>query len=309
MSDRTSARYAGLPSGSYHFEVAATTDGGKTFSEPTVFSFEIATPTWRAPWFLGLVALVGSGFLIALFAGSARRIRREEARKRQELEARNTVLELEQKALRLQMNPHFIFNALNGIRGLIDGEHDAEARQQISRFATLMRGILNNSRSASITLAEEVKVLDGYLDMERFCQPFDFTYTIELPEGPDPEEVGLPPMLIQPFVENAVLHGLSGRKSAGHLSVSFRAAVPNIAGRAPRFGWMQCFIQDDGVGRAAAAVRNRERSPGHQSVAMDVTRERLRAMGGSMVVEDLTHPDGTPAGTRIILIFPFTENW
>ena len=293
LTVETAVRYAGLPPGYHRFAVQATTDGGKTFGEEAVFELTIDAPLWGKAWFLGLLALLGSGLLVGGFYTFYRRGQQREARERRRLEARNRLLELEQKALRLQMNPHFIFNALNGIRGLVDGRHDAEAREQIGRFATLLRGILNNSRQEHITLAEEVRVLDDYLRMEQFCQPFTFTYAIEVPEEADPEEVSLPPMLLQPFVENAVLHGLAGRNDGGHVSVTF-----SVRGRR-----MQCSVEDNGIGREAAAARKQARAPGHQSVAMDVTRDRLRAIGGRLEITD--RPEG---GTRVEITVP-VETW
>lgn len=293
LTKETAVRFAGLSAGNHTFSVAATTDGGKTFGEPVAYSFAIENPLVRQAWFLGLVALLASGLLIGGFYAFYRRGQQKEAVKRRRLEARNQVLELEQKALRLQMNPHFIFNALNGIRGLVDGKHDVEARDQISRFATLMRGILNNSREETITLADEVKVLEDYLKMEQFCQPFPFTFTITLPEGVDPEEVSMPPMLLQPFVENAVLHGLSGRENAGHIDVIF-----SLRGRR-----MRCLVADNGIGREAAALRRQSRAPGHKSVALDVTRARLQAMKGKLSISDR---DG--GGTTVEVVVP-VETW
>ncbi|MEM6772777.1 MAG: histidine kinase, partial [Bacteroidota bacterium] len=288
-----SIRFADLAPGYHQFEVVATTDGGKTYGAPAYFEVTIESPLYRKPWFLGLVALLGSALLVGGFYAFYRRIQRREAALRRKLEARNQVLELEQKALRLQMNPHFIFNALNSIRGLVDGKHDAEARQQISRFATLMRGILNNSRQDSISLADEIKVLDAYLKMEQFCQPFTFTYALQVPEEIDPEEISLPPMLLQPFAENAVLHGLSGKDEAGHIEVTF-----TLRGRR-----MLCLVEDNGIGRQAAAARQRSRAPGHKSVALDVTRARLQAMKGR-----LTIADREGGGTRVEVLVP-VERW
>ena len=197
------------------------------------------------------------------------------------------------------MNPHFIFNALNGIRGLVDGKNDAEARLQIGRFAKLMRGILNNSRRETIPLSEEISTLTEYLEMERFCQPFDFTYAISPPENVDPEEVSMPSMLLQPFLENAVLHGLSALQGrAGHISVSFI-----MRGRG-----MQCTVSDNGIGRSAAAARKATRPTSHQSVALDVTQARLKTMKGRMKVSDVFAAGGEVAGTRVELFFP-VETW
>lgn len=299
VSDKTSIRYAGLSSGSYNFEVRATTDYGKTWGDAAAFPFAIPTPFWRQGWVWALLALGGIALLIGGFYAFYQRIQRTEARKRKALEAQNQLLTLEQKALQLQMNPHFIFNALNGIRGLVDGKNDAEARLQIGRFAKLMRGILNNSRRETIPLSEEISTLTEYLEMERFCQPFDFTYTISPPENTDPEEVNMPSMLLQPFLENVVLHGLSsltGRK--GHIEVSF-----NMRGRR-----MQCTVSDNGIGRSAAAERKATRPTSHKSVALDVTQARLKTMKGRMEVADVLDAEGKIAGTRVELVFP-VESW
>ncbi|TXF87659.1 hypothetical protein FUA23_17770 [Neolewinella aurantiaca] len=299
VTDETSVRYTSLSAGNYTFEVRATTDGGKTWGETAEYTFAVATPFWRQGWVWSLMALAGIALMVAAFYFFYRRIQRSEARKREEIEAQNQLLSLEQKALQLQMNPHFIFNALNGIRGLVDGKNDAEARRQIGRFAKLMRGILNNSRRETIPLSQEISTLTEYLEMERFCQPFDFTYTISPPENVDPEEVSMPSMLLQPFLENAVLHGLSPLEGrAGHISVSFI-----MRGRR-----MQCTVSDNGIGRNAAAARKASRPTSHKSVALDVTQARLKTMKGRMEVADVLDAEGEVAGTRVELVFP-VESW
>jgi ligand-binding sensor domain-containing protein len=298
----TAVRYAGLAPGRYHFKVRATTDDGKTWGDSAGFSFVITTPLWRQGWFLGLMTLLIAGLVVGGFYTFYRRIQREEARKRQQLEAKNQLLTLEQKALQLQMNPHFIFNALNGIRGLVDGQHDAEARAQITRFATLMRGILNNSRQESISLAEEIATLEEYLKMEQFCQAFEFTFAIIPPDGIEPEEVNMPSMLLQPFLENAVLHGLSAKEGAKHIEVRFLMRPDSYRGR------MQCTVTDNGIGRKAAAARKAGRPTSHKSVALDVTSQRLKAMKGRLDVSDVVDENGDVAGTQIELYFP-VESW
>ncbi|MFK8165132.1 MAG: histidine kinase [Lewinella sp.] len=294
----TAVRYAGLAPGRYHFKARATTDDGKTWGHPAEFSFIITAPLWRQGWFMGLMTLLIAGLLVVGLYTFYRRIQREEARKRQQLEADNQLLTLEQKALQLQMNPHFIFNALNGIRGLVDGQHDAEARAQITRFATLMRGILNNSRQETISLSEEIATLEEYLKMEQFCQAFEFTFAIIPPDDVEPEEVSMPSMLLQPFLENAVLHGLSGKEGAKHIEVRFL-----MRGRR-----MQCTVTDNGIGRAAAAARKASRPTSHKSVALDVTRQRLKAMKGRLEISDVVGEDKAVAGTQIELYFP-VESW
>ena len=246
----------------------------------------------RAAWFLGLVTLFLATAAVGTLYYFYRRGLRREALLRRQLATQNRLLELEQKARQLQMNPHFIFNALNAIRGLVGEGDAAAARHQIASFATLMRGILNNSRAETITLAEEIDVLRRYLEMEQFCQPFPIAYAIHPPAGIDPEEVSLPPMLLQPFVENAILHGLRGRPEGGSVTVRFL-----LRGRR-----MQCTVEDDGVGLAAAAAR-KDRASGHKSVAVAVTRERLQAIGGALEVVERAE-----GGTRVVVEVP-VEFW
>ncbi|OAV45961.1 two-component regulator propeller domain-containing protein [Lewinella sp. 4G2] len=293
LTDERAVRYAGLSPGRYTFLVEATTDGGKTFGEADSYAFVIDTPLFRSGWFLALATLLLIGLIVGVAYGIYQRVQRKEAALRAELETQNTLLSLEQKARQLQMNPHFIFNALNGIRGLVDGQHDAEARAQITKFATLMRGILNNSRQDMITLEEEVDVLREYIEMERFCQNFPIDYRIQIAEELDPEEVSLPPMLLQPFVENAILHGLAGKENGGTITISF-----SLRGRR-----MRCLVEDDGVGRKAAAAKKVNRAANHKSVAVEVTGERLRAAGGSLAISDR---EG--GGTVVEVVTP-VETW
>ena len=293
LTDERAVRYAGLSPGRYTFLVEATTDGGKTFGDTARYVFAIKPPLFRAGWFLGLITLLLATLIIAATYTYFRRAQRREALLREELETRNRLLSLEQKARQLQMNPHFIFNALNSIRGLVTGEKDGEARRQITRFASLMRGILNNSREDTITLADEVKVLREYIEMERFCQNFPIEYAVDLPEGTDPEEVSLPPMLLQPFVENAILHGLAGKEEGGKITVRFR-----LRGRG-----MLCTVEDDGIGREAAAVKRASHNAAHRSVAVEVTRQRLEAAGGRLTIKD------RPAGGTVVEITVPVEVW
>ncbi|WP_116106651.1 histidine kinase [Lewinella sp. IMCC34191] len=287
----TSVRYAGLPGGRYTFTASASTDGGNTWGRPASYRFTIEVPLLLQPWLLITGVALISVLLTGAFYGYNRRMLRRQAVVRSDWEKQNQLLKLEQQARQLQMNPHFIFNALNGIRGLVDRR---EARDQLSRFATLMRGILHNSRQERITLAEEIATLENYLRMEQFCHPHPFTYSIDIPGSVNSEEVSLPPMLVQPFAENAILHGFSGLDRPAELHIAFE-----LVGRRCRIS-----IRDNGVGRAIAGQRQADRQPGHQSVAVGVTQERISAMGGSMTIQD-----GEPHGTVVTLEIPVSYEW
>lgn len=274
-TEQAQVNYASLAPGFYRLWVQAAGDPD-ALSEPVSAVFTIGKPFWET-WTFRLAALA---LLIALaawgFRSYVQRIKSTEARRREQLEVQNRLLQLEQKALQLQMNPHFIFNAFNSIQSLIATRDYDTARQEINRFAKLMRSILNNSRKSSITLQEEVETLQQYLSVEQFCQQNPFTFAIRVADNVDAENLDIPPMLLQPFVENAVVHGVSHLAYPGHIEVSFDLEDHTLI----------CRIRDNGPGREKAALLREAKKPGHQSAAVAVTQERLAAIGGSLVFRD-----------------------
>ncbi|MBL7810475.1 MAG: histidine kinase [Saprospiraceae bacterium] len=290
-TEQAQVNYANLAPGRYRLLVQATTDG-ITFSEPVFAVFTIQKPFWEE-WYFRLGALVL--FLLLLAAGVryyTRQIRKRERARREKLEVAHKLLQLEQKALQLQMNPHFLFNALNSIQALVATREYEVARSEIGNFARLMRSILYNSRRQQITLKEETETLEQYLRMEQFCQANPFTFTLSMSAELDPEEVTLPPMLLQPFVENAVVHGVAHLSYPGHIQIHFTMEADQLC----------CTIEDNGIGREKAALLREAKKPGHQSTALQVTRERIEALGGSLAYSDL--PEA--GGTRVRLTIPVT---
>ncbi len=298
LSAQQQVNYANLPPGGYIFEVQATTDG-MTFSAPLSAIFTIRQPFWRLWWFQVLAAL-GLAGLVALAAWRwVRRMRRIESARREQLEVENRLLQLEQKALQLQMNPHFIFNALTSIQALITEQHYPTARQEINGFAKLMRSILNNSRRQTISLQKEANTLAQYLRIEQFCHQHKFDFDIELPESADPEEVEIPPMLLQPFVENAVVHGVAPLPYPGKIDIRFALEKDILC----------CEIRDNGIGRERAARLREEKKPGHQSAALQVTQERLEALRAgrpytALDMKDILDEKGDIAGTSVTVRLP-----
>ncbi len=233
-----------------------------------------------------VLLLLGGGFFVYI------RIRRKNERAQMEKQ----VLELEQKALRLQMNPHFIFNALSSINNFIGDNQTAEARRYLSKFAKLMRLVLENSRETFVLLQNEVELLRSYMEIEqlRFTGKFDFEIVVD--PAIDPEAIRIPPMLIQPHIENAILHGFAPAEKKGMLWLRF-----NVNGKSIR-----CEVEDNGVGRKASIQKER---PGHKSTAMKVSQERLALLSkdgeaSAINVVDLVGPDQNPAGTKIIFDLP-----
>lgn len=293
--------YSNLPSGNFTFLVRARNEDGIYSKEPLRFQISVSTPYWRTTWFYVSLFVLTVIILVSAFRFQSKRIK-EKARKAQEqAELEKNLVELEQKALRLQMNPHFIFNALNSIQGLIGTEHETKARYYLAKFSRLMRQILDNSRKTTITLEEEIATLENYLLVEQFCTGNRFDYEITTELMTEANYIEIPPMLVQPFVENAIKHGFRfspEQMRRGKISIHFAEEQHGI----------QCTITDNGIGRKASEeMKTFDESPKHESKGLTVTEERLQLLGDGQRVEiiDLFDEKNESCGTQINLFIPF----
>ncbi len=253
------------------------------------------------------------GFLLLSFLMGALVIRNSWLRRRNEKlkneniykELQHKSTEMEMQALRAQMNPHFIFNCLNSINRFIMRNESEEASDYLTRFSRLIRLVLNNSKKAWIPLEDELEMLKLYMDMERMRFKNAFDYALDYPEGMDISTLLIPPLLLQPFVENAIWHGLMHKKENGHLSLRFRREKDIL----------HCVVEDNGIGRPAAAKAGSKSTQAHKSLGIRITRDRLALINGdseddkvSFQIEDLRDPQGQPTGTRVSLRIRFQEN-
>ncbi|GAB2601752.1 hypothetical protein GCM10027190_56740 [Spirosoma areae] len=211
------------------------------------------------------------------------------------------VAEAEMAGLRSQMNPHFIFNCLNSIK-LYATENDSEkASDYLTKFSRLIRMVLENSRSERVTLQNELAMLQLYADMEimRFKQKLSFV--VEVEAGIDTGFVEIPPLLLQPYVENAIWHGLMHKTEGG--TVRIRASQPQE-------NLLQLTITDDGVGRTRAAELKSKSASHRKSFGLKMTSERIALVNQlyqtqtQVLIEDLVDADGQPAGTEVVLQIP-----
>ena len=203
---------------------------------------------------------------------------------------------LETQALRSQMNPHFIFNALNSINAFVQKNDQDSATSYLSKFARVMRLVLENSRHAEVPLNDDLEALRGYLDLERMRMEKKFDFTITVDQTIDPEEVMVPPLVVQPFVENAIWHGMAGKEGKGHITLS-------VARRGSQMVWT---IEDDGAGRHA----KKEASPLGQpmkktSLGTAITRSRLDLVQKQHGGKAGFHYTDLPQGTRVEVEMPF----
>lgn len=207
------------------------------------------------------------------------------------------LVEIEQRALLLQMNPHFIFNSLSSIGGLIYENKPKVAVKYLTMFSRLMRLILEYSLESAIPLSKEIELLKCYVELEqfRFEDKFDFKLTVD---SNAPLEATIPPMLIQPHIENAVLHGLTNKEGKGLLELSI---VCNNDKE------IIIEVRDNGIGREKSAEQSKK-STSHKSMATNITQKRLELINQSgnhsvqFKIEDLKNPIGSPEGTLVQLI-------
>jgi len=215
------------------------------------------------------------------------------------LKAEQTAIQLEQKLLRSQMNPHFIFNSLTTIESFIYENQPKEAGRYLSDFARLMRLILENSTVEYISLDKEVKTLEYYLMLQKLRLEDGLEYTIHIDETLDPEQVSIPPMLTQPFIENAIEHGFRGSKQTGKVLVSFKQLNNQLI----------VEVKDNGVG-FNSAKETRDKNKMHRSMAMQITKERLAVLNRSkkqkltFSVSDISDETKQTTGTVVIFSIP-----
>lgn len=214
---------------------------------------------------------------------------------RQRQQRRRTELEL--ASLRAQMNPHFIFNCLNSIYRYTKERDTDTATKYLQKFSSLLRLVLENSRSEKITLARDLEALQLYVDIEALRFKEKLRFSLELAPDIDPTFLQIPGMLLQPHVENAIWHGLMHRKEGGQLRVRLTLPAETL---------LRVEIEDDGIGRAAAAELASKSVLTKKSLGQKITGERLRATGklASTVTIDLADADGNSAGTRVVLEIP-----
>lgn len=209
----------------------------------------------------------------------------------------NTIIKL--ASLRSQMNPHFIFNSLNSVNGFISNNEERKANRYISDFSKLMRTVLNNSNNPTITLADEIKSLEIYMSLEhsRFADKFD--YEIIIDQNLNTEDIEVPPMLIQPYVENAVWHGLRYKDTKGFLSLSI----------AQKDGKLRVTVNDNGIGRAKSQKLKTAHQQDYKSTGIANTKERIRLLNKlhnehfSVAITDIKKGD-TIQGTKVELEMP-----
>lgn len=288
---RRHAAFTNLPEGDYVFRVKVI--NGEGF-ESQVLSVPVHVETrfYKKRWFVVLSAVVFSVFIFLLYLIRIRRIRRNESMKARMNEQ---ILELRMEAMRSQMNPHFIFNSLNSINRYIIKNDPKTSSLYLTRFASLMRMVLDNSRHKTISLEREIETLRLYLELEAFRFDQRFNWTIEIDPELDASAIRIPPLIVQPYAENAIWHGIMHAGRQGRLVIRFYKQDHLLV----------VEITDNGVGRAKSAELQVGEKQGKTSHGQEITRERISLTNREYLkdteIVDLYDENGEAAGTRVLL--------
>ena len=300
---QTSVPYLNLDPGEYTFKVTAKRESEEwDYEHVDTFSFTITPPFWQTWWFVLLILALLGGVGYIIYDNIATRRRRQ--REQRKLQNAAEKLQLEHQALYAMMNPHFTFNALQSIQYFIHRQDRKSANKFLSSFAKLVRKNLESTKVDFISLAEEVERLKLYMSLEKMRFPEKFDFQVRVEPGVDLSETQLPPMLLQPFVENSIKHGIMPLEEGGLITVDISQQNEE---------YLRILIQDNGIGLKASQIRRANRPNDHVSRGMQITKDRLalfaRITGKEYSLDIFETEDEAhqTRGTTVKLVLPIRE--
>ncbi len=280
----TSVNFPKLSPGKYAFEVQSQDENG-AWGRPLVLEFEIMQPFWQHWVFWLGMALLALGLAFVFY-------RRRVAQIQKEANLEREVNQLKQSALQAQMNPHFVFNCLNAIQNFIATDEKLKASHYLARFAKLVRATLHISMERTITLEEDMNILENYLELEKIRFKNRFEYSIKCDSTIIPFDQEVPPLLLQPYVENAIIHGLVGNIKVGKIDIRYYREDD----------YLVMEVRDNGIGISKSKEAKAQTGNLHKSVGMSISRKRLelittKSSTSFVEVEDVKNEYGEINGT------------
>ena len=280
--------FVNLPSANYIFSVKAKTINSD-WCAPATFSFTIKKPFWNTWWFRLLIISLAQLLVVYLYRKSVKRVE-------QKAGIQQRMNELKMTALKAQMNPHFIYNALNSIQALVAQGKEDEAIHYIGSFSRLLRQVLEQAESNVISLKMELDILDRYIGLEKLRLSITFKYTIDIDEAVNISTEKIPPLTLQPFVENALWHGLNKKDGEKVLRIAITANE----------SWLFITIHDNGIGRNTAKLSAIKQLDNTTSKGIAITQNRIADFNQTteplpVIIEDLLDENELASGTCIRL--------
>jgi two-component sensor histidine kinase len=296
-SSANAVTYSNLSPGEYEMHAKACNRNGNCAMLDHPFTFQINAPLWARWWFILSCIFALSGVIAYFIKRRILSIRKEANRQQEKLQLEKRAAELEHKALQLQMNPHFIFNAISTIHGQIKDGTLPEARRNLVKFSRLMRQILEASRKNAISVSEELDLLNKYVEIENLARNTSHEFHLKIDDDIDLEEIAIPTMILQPFIENSIKHGFRGMKSGKiNLEVAREKA------------FLKCRITDNGLGTNEQKSKNVTQEG--ESIALSLIEERLSLLNSNAyyTMEVRKNEHGESIGTRIFLYLPIMND-
>ena len=291
-------QYNNLDPGKYKFQVREKVNDVPS-TKITSLRFQILPPIWMTWWFRSILLV---SILSALYYFFWFKARKKLAEKERQLEIQKIKVDSEIKVLRSQMNPHFIFNCLNTIEAYIVEKRDDEASVFLQKFSKLIRSVLENSQEEFISLSDELTVLSWYLQLEQIRSNYKWDYSIAIKDDINTKLIRIPPLLLQPFVENAIIHGIKNKiEGRGVITISIQKNQDEI---------LEIGIDDNGIGRNESTIRGNKNPFKKKSLGMKFTMDRILNLNDKdsekYYVEIIDKFDnGEPSGTTIQLFLPY----
>ena len=281
-----------LQAGNYEILMKASSSPG-TWSDVSTLKFRIEPPFWMTWYFIGISFFSLAGIIVLIVFLRIRKLKKEAALEVKLMREKN---ELEIKALRAQMNPHFIFNTLTAIQYLIQNKDNQKAMHFLIKFSQLLRRVTDTSQDSRINLKEELDILQTYVDLQNLRFQDKFHYEVNIPRDLNVDEILIPGLILQPFVENAIQHGLSKKEGKGKLTIDITR----------NNGQLKFTITDDGIGRKKSKETKLYTQAGARSVGISNVSSRLNIINfenkersGSVQVTDLFDENHNARGTMV----------
>lgn len=283
-----------LKPGTYIFHVKMKRGNADWLKQELQLTIVITPPFWQTWWFWTFVII---GLVILIF--TIVKLRVNAVRKQERLKARHEkeLLELESKALRAQMNPHFIFNCMNSIKSLMQEREIDKGVTYLTTFSKLIRTLFNNADKKEISLFDEIETCKLYLQLEAMRFDTKFSYAVNIDGNIDLKSVQVPALIVQPFIENAIWHGIVPKGKEGNVELSV----------AKKIGVIEIVIDDNGIGREISKQNKSESSVAHKSKGVNLTQSRLeldnllRQRNAKLETIDKKDETGIASGTKVII--------
>lgn len=294
-----------IPNGDFNLEIKVIDYLSRDSNNKIIIKGYVNPPFWQRWWFYILVSLIGLSIAFIFFKYRIKLLQTKQAEELKRIQLENDLRFSQETALKAQMNPHFLFNVLNSIKGYIYENDKKNAAFYLSSFSDLVRKILTHSSSQEIELQEEIEILKLYIELEAMLIQDDFKYDIVIDENLDISHIKIPALLIQPYIENAFKHGLRHKSGKKTIDINFDIDTKNNC--------LIVTIKDNGVGRIKSEMINKKLKNSHQSFATNATAKRIELLNSnqkniiSVQIIDNIANEGNPLGTSVVLTISLND--